>query len=69
MPKNVYLVAARKTAVFVGIFLSLAVVFLSVSALWMLLFGISYSAAWMITFTLSTVVGLFYSNLQDARLD
>ena len=65
--KNVYLVAATKTAVFVGILLSVAVAFLGVSYLWMWVFGIGYDAAWLITSLLGIVVFMFNSNLKDAR--
>ena len=67
--KNVYLVAATKTAVFVGILLSVAVAFLGVSYLWMWVFGIGYDAAWLITSLLGIVVFMFNSNLKDARRD
>ena len=65
--KNVYLVAAAKTAVFVGILLSVAVAFLGVSYLWMWVFGIGYDAAWLLTSLLGIVVFMFNFNLKDAR--
>ena len=67
--KNVYLVAATKTAVFVGILLSVAVAFLGVSYLWMWVFGIGYDAAWLPTSLLGIVVFMFNFNLKDARRD
>ena len=67
--KNVYLVAATKTAVFVGILLSVAVAFLGVSYLWMWVFGIGYDAAWLLTSLLGIVVFMFNFNLKDARRD
>ena len=67
--KNVYLVAATKTAVFVGILLSVAVAFLGVSYLWMWVFGIGYDDAWLLTSLLGIVVFMFNFNLKDARRD
>ena len=67
--KNVYLVAATKTAVFVGILLSVAVAFLGVSYLWMWVFGIGYDAAWLLTSLLGIVVIMFNFNLEEARRD
>jgi uncharacterized membrane protein len=65
--KNAYLIAAAKTALFVGILLSVAVAFLSISYLWMWTFNIGYDAAWLLTSLLGIVVFMFNSNLKDAR--
>ena len=67
MIKNVYLAAATRTVVIVGILCAVAIAFLGISCLWMKLFDINPNAAWILTSMLGILGSIFYSSLQDAR--